>query len=44
MLFRSLLDRKLFDFVGLRAKGIADPEGDTAFDAQSLGEPLFVDA
>jgi tRNA 2-thiocytidine biosynthesis protein TtcA len=36
-----LLDRKLFDFVGLRAKCVADPEGDTAFDPQSLGEPLF---
>ena len=39
-----LLDRKLFDFVGLRAKGIADPDGDTAFDPQSVGEPLFSDA
>jgi tRNA 2-thiocytidine biosynthesis protein TtcA len=38
-----LLDRKLFDFTGLRAKGIADPEGDTAFDPQSLGESLFSD-
>jgi tRNA 2-thiocytidine biosynthesis protein TtcA len=39
-----LLDRKLFDFVGLQAKGVIDPEGDTAFDPQAYGEPLFSDA
>ena len=39
-----LLDRKLFDFVGLRAKGVADPDGDTAFDPQSFPSPLFIDA
>ena len=39
-----LLDRKLFDFAGLRAKGIPDPEGDTAFDPQTVGAPLFTDA
>jgi tRNA 2-thiocytidine biosynthesis protein TtcA len=38
-----LLDRKLFDFVGLRAKGVADPDGDTAFDAHTVAEPLFSD-
>ena len=27
-----LMDRSLFDFAGLRPNGIADPEGDTAFD------------
>jgi len=39
-----LLDRKLFDFLGLRAEGVADPDGDTAFDPQSFREPLFSDA
>jgi len=39
-----LLDRKLFDFVGLRAKGVADPDGDTAFDPPSFREPIFSDA
>ena len=39
-----LLDRKLFDFAGLRAKGVADPEGDTAFDSESFREPLFSEA
>jgi tRNA 2-thiocytidine biosynthesis protein TtcA len=39
-----LLDRNLFDFVGLKAKGLAEPEGDTAFDPQSFREPLFSDA
>ncbi len=40
-LFRSLgnivpshmMDRELFDFANLEATGVADPEGDTAFDA-----------
>ena len=27
-----LMDRGIFDFAGLRATGVADPEGDTAFD------------
>jgi tRNA 2-thiocytidine biosynthesis protein TtcA len=31
-----LLDRSLFDFPGLRATGIADPDGDTAFDDPPL--------
>ena len=31
-----LLDARLFDFVGLRATGTPDPEGDIAFDAQAL--------
>jgi tRNA 2-thiocytidine biosynthesis protein TtcA len=37
------MDRKLFDFAGLRPTGIADPEGDTAFDEQDYGEPRFAD-
>jgi tRNA 2-thiocytidine biosynthesis protein TtcA len=28
-----LMDRRLFDFAGLRPGGMADPDGDTAFDA-----------
>jgi tRNA 2-thiocytidine biosynthesis protein TtcA len=39
-----LLDRKLFDFAGLVPTGRADPEGDKAFDAAELGEPLFAEA
>jgi tRNA 2-thiocytidine biosynthesis protein TtcA len=39
-----LLDRKLFDFIGLQANGVADPDGDIAFDPQSFREPLFSDA
>jgi tRNA 2-thiocytidine biosynthesis protein TtcA len=31
-----LLDARLFDFVGLQATGMPDPEGDIAFDAQAL--------
>ena len=27
-----LMDREIFDFVGLSATGVADPDGDTAFD------------
>ena len=38
-----LMDTKLFDFVGLAPTGVADPEGDTAFDAQQSGEPRFAD-
>ena len=37
-----LLDRKLFDFVGLKDKIVADPGGDTAFNPQPF-EPLFAD-
>jgi len=36
-----LLDRKLFDFAGLRPTGAPDPAGDRAFDAEEVGEPLF---
>jgi tRNA 2-thiocytidine biosynthesis protein TtcA len=39
-----LLDRNLFDFAGLTPGGRADPEGDTAFDPQELGEPRFAEA
>jgi tRNA 2-thiocytidine biosynthesis protein TtcA len=38
-----LLDRKLFDFAGLQAAGIADRRGDRAFDPEELGEPLFAE-
>ncbi|HEY5636394.1 MAG TPA: tRNA 2-thiocytidine(32) synthetase TtcA [Burkholderiales bacterium] len=38
-----LLDRRLFDFANLRPGGVPDPEGDTAFDPQELGEPLFAE-
>jgi tRNA 2-thiocytidine biosynthesis protein TtcA len=31
-----LMDRQLFDFVGLRPNGIADANGDTAFDQETL--------
>jgi tRNA 2-thiocytidine biosynthesis protein TtcA len=31
-----LMDRNLFDFVGLRPNGLADPEGDMAFDPPSF--------
>jgi len=30
------MDTTLFDFMGLKPNGIADPEGDTAFDASEL--------
>jgi tRNA 2-thiocytidine biosynthesis protein TtcA len=39
-----LLDRQLFDFTGLRPTGIAQAEGDRAFDPEELGEPLFAEA
>ena len=39
-----LMDRKLFDFAGLRPTGVADAEGDRAFDPEELGEPLFAEA
>ena len=39
-----LLDRKLFDFVGVRPTiGIAQPDGDRAFDPEELGEPRFAE-
>jgi tRNA 2-thiocytidine biosynthesis protein TtcA len=38
-----LLDRKLFDFAGLQPTGIAQAEGDRAFDPEELGEPLFAE-
>ncbi|HSU23699.1 MAG TPA: tRNA 2-thiocytidine(32) synthetase TtcA, partial [Variovorax sp.] len=34
-----LLDRDLFDFRGLQATGVADPEGDKAFDAPEFAAP-----
>ncbi|HVB49987.1 MAG TPA: tRNA 2-thiocytidine(32) synthetase TtcA [Burkholderiales bacterium] len=38
-----LMDRKLFDFAGLRPDVRADAHGDAAFDPQELGEPLFAE-
>jgi len=38
-----LLDRKLFDFLGLRPTGVAQADGDKAFDPEELGEPLFAE-
>jgi tRNA 2-thiocytidine biosynthesis protein TtcA len=39
-----LLDRKLFDFVGVRpTTGVAQPDGDRAFDPEELGEPRFAE-
>ena len=34
-----LLDRNLHDFAGVRASGVADAEGDKAFDAEAFVEP-----
>jgi len=34
-----LMDRNLFDFVGLKPNGLADPEGDMAFDPPSFETP-----
>ena len=39
-----LMDRKLFDFLGLEPTGVEDAEGDRAFDPEELGEPLFAEA
>ncbi len=38
-----LMDRGLFDFAGLAATGIENPEGDTAFDPETFREPKFAD-
>jgi len=38
-----LMDRKLFDFVGLKPTGREYSEGDTAFDPQEYGEPRFAE-
>ena len=35
-----LLDRSLFDFAGVKADGIADADGDKAFDAEEYVEPV----
>jgi len=48
-LFRSLanvvpshlMDARLYDFAGLKATGIPDPDGDMAFDAAVLPAPTF---
>ena len=36
-----LMDSTRFDFKGLKATGVADPEGDTAFDAEEFPAPSF---
>jgi tRNA 2-thiocytidine biosynthesis protein TtcA len=42
-----LMDRQLHDFAAVRATGLADPQGDKAFDPESfapkLGAVRFVD-
>ncbi len=38
-----LMDRGLFDFAGLAATGMANPEGDTAFDPETFREPKFAE-
>ena len=35
-----LLDRQLFDFAGVKADGIADADGDKAFDVEEYVEPV----
>ena len=35
-----LMDRNLFDFVGLKPSGLADPDGDMAFDPPSFEPSL----
>jgi tRNA 2-thiocytidine biosynthesis protein TtcA len=35
-----MLDRKLYDFAGLKATGVEDPEGDKAFDPEVFNEAL----
>jgi len=34
-----LMDAQRFDFVGLKATGVADPEGDKVFDVEPLSDP-----
>lgn len=38
-----LMDRGLFDFAGLAATGVENPDGDTAFDPETFREPKFAD-
>ena len=38
-----LLDRRLFDFAGLKATAVADPDGDSAFDPDKFGVPMFAE-
>ncbi len=38
-----LMDRRLFDFVGLKPAAPTAAEGDRAFDGLELGEPLFAE-
>ena len=38
-----LLDRGLFNFADLRPTGVAQPEGDRAFDPEELAEPRFAE-
>jgi tRNA 2-thiocytidine biosynthesis protein TtcA len=34
------MDNKRHDFKGIKATGIADPEGDKAFDTEEFREPV----
>jgi tRNA 2-thiocytidine biosynthesis protein TtcA len=38
-----LMDKNLFDFAGLTTTGLADPNGDTAFDEEAFVAPPFND-
>jgi tRNA 2-thiocytidine biosynthesis protein TtcA len=35
------MDRNLFDFAGLKASGLPDPNGDTAFDEEPCAVPAM---
>jgi len=35
-----LMDNRLFDFAGLKATGVADEDGDMAFDAEDFDAPI----
>jgi tRNA 2-thiocytidine biosynthesis protein TtcA len=37
-----LMDRKLFDFAGLKASGVANPDGDIAFDDEPCAPPASI--
>jgi tRNA 2-thiocytidine biosynthesis protein TtcA len=37
-----MMDKRLYDFTGLQATGVADPEGDKAFDHDDESPALSV--